>query len=210
MLSNRELIQLIFHPRFSTKRNGLDVFGSVSGLVAVRREIDALRGSIELRSESGRGTCVSIRFPLPMAIIDATFECSREPRGRGSRVTVSRSIQTNHDRSKKYWHNCIRESNGICRWSPAPWDTIGTFLTPRILSTMSRTVTSSAGQTHFARKWCKGNGSALHRSPVSYRNMPTFRLAGRFLLGACIGVPLINRDKRFLVLSVQSIQIPIQ
>lgn len=110
------------------------------------------------------------------------------------RVTVSRSIQTNHDRSKKYWHNCIRESNGICRWSPAPWDTIGTFLTPRILSTMSRTVTSSAGQTHFARKWCKGNDSALHRSPVSYRNMPTFRLAGRFLLGACIGVPLINRD----------------
>ncbi|AMV31068.1 Chemotaxis protein CheA [Pirellula sp. SH-Sr6A] len=81
ILSNHELIQLIFHPGFSIKRNALGVSGSVSGLVAVRRDIDASRGSIELRSESGRGTCVSVRLPLPAAILDTTFECSGEPRG---------------------------------------------------------------------------------------------------------------------------------
>jgi two-component system chemotaxis sensor kinase CheA len=69
-LSDREVYDLIFQPGFSTAEKLTDVSGRGVGMDVVRRNIEALRGSVELRSEPGRGTCFSMRLPLTLAIID--------------------------------------------------------------------------------------------------------------------------------------------
>jgi two-component system chemotaxis sensor kinase CheA len=69
-LTDRETFGLIFQPGFSTAEKITDVSGRGVGMDVVRRNIEALRGSVEMRSEAGRGTCFTMRLPLTLAIID--------------------------------------------------------------------------------------------------------------------------------------------
>ncbi len=70
VLTDREIWNLIFVPGFSTARTVTDVSGRGVGMDVVKRNIHMLRGQIELQSEPGKGTLVSIRLPLTLAIID--------------------------------------------------------------------------------------------------------------------------------------------
>jgi two-component system chemotaxis sensor kinase CheA len=65
-----ELFQLIFEAGFSTAAQVSNISGRGVGMDVVRRNIEALRGSIEIHSEAMRGTTMRIRLPLTMAIID--------------------------------------------------------------------------------------------------------------------------------------------
>lgn len=69
-LSDREVFSLIFQPGFSTAKKVTDVSGRGVGMDVVRRNIEALRGQVEIQSERGRGSVFSIRLPLTLAIID--------------------------------------------------------------------------------------------------------------------------------------------
>lgn len=69
-LSERDVLNLILLPGFSTARQVTNVSGRGVGMDAVKRQIDALRGSLSLASRDGRGTQVSITLPLTLAIID--------------------------------------------------------------------------------------------------------------------------------------------
>lgn len=69
-LSDREICNLIFAPGFSTASKITNVSGRGVGMDVVKRSIDSLRGSIELDSVEGRGTTITIRLPLTLAIID--------------------------------------------------------------------------------------------------------------------------------------------
>jgi two-component system chemotaxis sensor kinase CheA len=69
-LSDREIHALIFEPGFSTAEQVSDLSGRGVGMDVVRRNIEALRGAIEIDSEIGRGTTMRIRLPLTLAIID--------------------------------------------------------------------------------------------------------------------------------------------
>lgn len=69
-VSEREIFNLIFEPGFSTANEVSNVSGRGVGMDVVRRAIDALRGSIEVRSKQGVGTSFVIRLPLTLAIID--------------------------------------------------------------------------------------------------------------------------------------------
>lgn len=69
-LSDKEIFELIFLPGFSTAEKVTDLSGRGVGMDVVRRNIDALRGSIDISSEEGRGTTMQIRLPLTLAIID--------------------------------------------------------------------------------------------------------------------------------------------
>ncbi len=69
-LSDQEIDHLIFEPGFSTASEVTNLSGRGVGMDVVRRNIDALRGSIGLESRPGEGTTVSIRLPLTLAIID--------------------------------------------------------------------------------------------------------------------------------------------
>jgi two-component system, chemotaxis family, sensor kinase CheA len=69
-LSERELWELILAPGFSTAKQVTGVSGRGVGMDVVKRAIDALRGTIEIVSEKGRGTTITLKLPLTLAIID--------------------------------------------------------------------------------------------------------------------------------------------
>ncbi len=68
--SESEIFELIFLPGFSTARTVTDVSGRGVGMDVVRREVDALRGSIHVDSTPGRGTRIDLSLPLTLAIIE--------------------------------------------------------------------------------------------------------------------------------------------
>lgn len=69
-LSDDEIDNLIFEPGFSTAEQVTNVSGRGVGMDVVKRNITALRGTIQLNSQPGKGTMVRIRLPLTLAIID--------------------------------------------------------------------------------------------------------------------------------------------
>jgi two-component system chemotaxis sensor kinase CheA len=70
VLSDSDLLQLIFAPGFSTAAAITNLSGRGVGMDVVKRTIEGLRGSIELASTPGEGSVVSLRIPLTLAIID--------------------------------------------------------------------------------------------------------------------------------------------
>lgn len=69
-LSDREIYNLIFEAGFSTADAVSNLSGRGVGMDVVRRNIEALRGTVELDSTPGEGATVRIRLPLTLAIID--------------------------------------------------------------------------------------------------------------------------------------------
>ncbi|MGO8944153.1 MAG: chemotaxis protein CheA [Syntrophobacteraceae bacterium] len=69
-LSETELFSLIFAPGFSTARQVTSVSGRGVGMDVVKRSIEALRGSIDVSSQKGTGTTITLNLPLTLAIID--------------------------------------------------------------------------------------------------------------------------------------------
>ena len=70
-LTESEIFSLIFLPGFSTVEKITELSGRGVGMDVVRRNIENLRGKIEIRSLPGRGTTFTILLPLTLAIIDA-------------------------------------------------------------------------------------------------------------------------------------------
>ena len=70
VLSDSEVWNLIFRPGFSTAAKVTDVSGRGVGMDVVRRNIESLRGSVEISSVKGKGSLFTIRLPLTLAIID--------------------------------------------------------------------------------------------------------------------------------------------
>ncbi|MGB2131190.1 MAG: chemotaxis protein CheA [Marinobacterium sp.] len=79
-LTDKEIYQLIFAPGLSTKEKANNLSGRGVGMDVVRRNIDALRGIIDIDSEPGAGTTVTIHLPLTLAIIDGFMVGSRGER----------------------------------------------------------------------------------------------------------------------------------
>jgi len=65
-----DLLKLIFEAGFSTAEKVTNLSGRGVGMDVVRRNIEAFRGSVALSSEPGQGSCIEIRVPLTLAIID--------------------------------------------------------------------------------------------------------------------------------------------
>lgn len=70
-MSNKEIIDLLFRPSFSTAEKITDVSGRGVGLDVVKTKIEGLGGSIECKTELGEGSSFIIRLPLTLAIIQA-------------------------------------------------------------------------------------------------------------------------------------------
>lgn len=69
-LSRSDILNLIFEPGFSTAKQVTSVSGRGVGMDVVKRAIDALRGRIVINSTLGKGTEITIKLPLTLAIID--------------------------------------------------------------------------------------------------------------------------------------------
>ncbi len=69
-LSDREIFNMIFEAGFSTAEKVTDVSGRGVGMDVVRRNIEELRGTVDISSERGKGSVFSIKLPLTLAIIE--------------------------------------------------------------------------------------------------------------------------------------------
>ena len=69
-MTEAELFRLIFEPGFSTAEKVTDVSGRGVGMDVVRRNIEALRGTVTVESQEGSGTKFIVRLPLTLAIIE--------------------------------------------------------------------------------------------------------------------------------------------
>lgn len=69
-LSEKECYQLIFEPGFSTAAQVSDISGRGVGMDVVKRSIQDLRGEVRLDSAKGKGTTITIRLPMTLAIIE--------------------------------------------------------------------------------------------------------------------------------------------
>jgi two-component system chemotaxis sensor kinase CheA len=68
-LGDSDLLQLVFTPGFSTSDSVTELSGRGIGMDVVRRNVEALRGTVDVRTEGGMGTTFTIRVPLTVAII---------------------------------------------------------------------------------------------------------------------------------------------
>ncbi|MHA4869059.1 chemotaxis protein CheA [Duganella sp. PWIR1] len=69
-LTDSEIYNLIFEAGFSTAEKITNLSGRGVGMDVVKRNITALRGSVDVGSREGQGTTVTVRLPLTLAIID--------------------------------------------------------------------------------------------------------------------------------------------
>lgn len=70
-MSDKEIINLLFLPSFSTAKQVTDISGRGVGLDVVRSKIESLSGDVEVKSELGVGSTWTVRLPLTLAIIQA-------------------------------------------------------------------------------------------------------------------------------------------
>jgi len=69
-LDDAKLINLIFHPGFSTADKITDVSGRGVGMDVVRSKLEEIRGKVEVLSKVGEGTTIRINLPLSLSIMD--------------------------------------------------------------------------------------------------------------------------------------------
>ncbi|KIZ33191.1 MULTISPECIES: chemotaxis protein CheA [Rhodopseudomonas] len=69
-MSDQDIYQLLFAPGFSTAQTISALSGRGVGMDVVKRTIEAMRGSIDIGTQPGQGTTVTLRLPLTLAIIE--------------------------------------------------------------------------------------------------------------------------------------------
>jgi two-component system chemotaxis sensor kinase CheA len=69
-LADSDIFQLIFEPGFSTAEKVTDLSGRGVGMDVVKKQIQKLRGKIDIQSQPGRGTTFFLKLPLTLAIIE--------------------------------------------------------------------------------------------------------------------------------------------
>lgn len=69
-LTDKEIFNLIFAPGFSTAQKVTSVSGRGVGMDVVKKAIEALRGTIDIDSTSGKGSVITLKIPLTLAIIE--------------------------------------------------------------------------------------------------------------------------------------------
>jgi two-component system chemotaxis sensor kinase CheA len=77
--SDNEVFKLIFAPGFSTAEKVTDISGRGVGMDVVKRNVEGMRGKIEIASEPGVGSTFTLKLPLTLAIIDGmVVRCGSE------------------------------------------------------------------------------------------------------------------------------------
>ncbi len=69
-MSDSDVFSLIFAPGFSTAEKVTDISGRGVGMDVVRRNLESIRGRIDITSAPGKGTTFAIRLPLTLAVTD--------------------------------------------------------------------------------------------------------------------------------------------
>lgn len=92
-LTDQDIFKLIFAPGLSTAEKVTDVSGRGVGMDVVKRNVEALRGRIEIESAEGKGSIFTIRLPLTLAVIDGQIVRVGNQRYIVPITTIEQSIQ---------------------------------------------------------------------------------------------------------------------
>lgn len=96
-MSAQDLIQLIFLPGFSTAEQVSQLSGRGVGMDVVKTNLERIGGSVEVRSEVGKGTTLLIRIPLTLAIIPALMVLCDGERYAIPQVNLLELVQLHSD-----------------------------------------------------------------------------------------------------------------
>ncbi|WAC06475.1 MAG: chemotaxis protein CheA [Thermodesulfobacteriota bacterium] len=91
--TERDILNLIFEPGFSTADKVTDISGRGVGLDVVKKNITALRGKIEVQSNAGKGCVFKVRAPLTLAIIDGMIIRAGKERYVIPTVSIVKALQ---------------------------------------------------------------------------------------------------------------------
>jgi two-component system, chemotaxis family, sensor kinase CheA len=87
-MSDAQIGKFIFHPGFSTAQAVTAVSGRGVGMDVVKTNIEIIGGTVEIRSEAGKGTTFTIKIPLTLAIVAALIVSARDQRFAIPQVAV--------------------------------------------------------------------------------------------------------------------------
>jgi len=94
-MSDSQIHKFIFHPGFSTAEKVTSVSGRGVGMDVVRTNIELIGGAIDLKSVEGKGTTVTIKIPLTLAIIPALIVETAGARFAIPQLAVSELVRVN-------------------------------------------------------------------------------------------------------------------
>ena len=106
-LSQREVLDMIFLPGFSTARNVSDVSGRGVGMDVVKRKIADIRGEVEIDSEVGKGTIITIKLPLTLSIIDGLLVKVDDTHYIIPLSVVDKIFAVEHEKIAKTFNNIV-------------------------------------------------------------------------------------------------------
>ncbi|WP_134496171.1 hybrid sensor histidine kinase/response regulator [Microvirga pakistanensis] len=92
-MSDAQVGKFIFHPGFSTAAAVTSVSGRGVGMDVVKTNIELIGGTVDIRSEQGRGTTFTIKIPLTLAIVAALIVSSKDQRFAIPQVAVSELVR---------------------------------------------------------------------------------------------------------------------
>jgi two-component system chemotaxis sensor kinase CheA len=99
-LSDKELVNLIFEPGFSTSEEISDISGRGVGMDVVKQNISALRGNVDVESSKGGGSTIRVTLPLTLAIIEGLQVRVQEEHYILPLAAVNECIELNGQESK--------------------------------------------------------------------------------------------------------------
>jgi two-component system chemotaxis sensor kinase CheA len=100
-MSDRELLNLIFLPGFSTAEKVTNLSGRGVGMDVVKTNIDKVNGSVDLQSTPGKGTAIKIKIPLTLAIVRAVIVQTAGKRFAIPQVSIQELVRLDGDRVRK-------------------------------------------------------------------------------------------------------------
>ncbi len=100
-MSKTQILDLIFQPGFSTAAEITDVSGRGVGMDVVRKNIMSLGGAVEIQSEVGKGSTITIRLPLTLAILDGQTVSVGDETYIIPLMSIIESIQVNSEMINK-------------------------------------------------------------------------------------------------------------
>jgi two-component system chemotaxis sensor kinase CheA len=103
VMRDEEIANFVFRPGFSTAEVVTTVSGRGVGMDVVRSNIERIGGSVKLRTEPGRGTTVSIRIPLTLAIVSGLVVSAAGERFAVPQSAVMELVRVGRDAANVEW-----------------------------------------------------------------------------------------------------------
>ncbi len=106
-LSDKEILDLVFLPGFSTAEVVTDVSGRGVGMDVVKKKIDEIRGTVDLESKLNIGTTITIKLPLTLSIIDGLLVELNKTKYVMPLNLVDKIYAVEHEKLVKSYNNIV-------------------------------------------------------------------------------------------------------